>query len=557
MKNIRYIKGSTRLLLVCLLLLALLPLTAFARTDIDESFADVGVADVIIDAITGEPVTMEELASTHAEPHFLERLERNMLQGFSPGISPLNATAHITRAEGIALLAQAMLPTQFTGSTSGNFPNAVGRFPDVRVQDWFYPHVALATPPTRNWASGDGGNFVPNRTVSREEFVIMAVRARNLPASNIALPFADTNQISSWALPYIRSAVAGGLVIGGSGSHFFPLQNMQRDHAEVIVSRMNAPGGALSVPSAIRTITWNVNGGTALNPTGTWQRVAGTAIGNQTPSTTRVGHTFDGWWTAASGGSRIVTSTAMPSVNTTYTARWTRNTQVVTFSANGGNWAGVTTNQTRTVNRGIVGDTYAQAFNANDILQNPVQNPPTRPGYVFSGWWSAASGGTRVRNSTTVTAINTRTLHAQWIRELAQHQITMNRSSGRADFTLTGIHYLDLEIRLNERDFPLLNNLHFYIEYDPTRLSPRFVSDAIFGHSVVQVTPNGLNGHISMPVQPVVSQPGHIPVFFETVNMERVPVISANNILATVHFDVIGSGDTTIHLRRSGVWTAE
>jgi len=71
-------------------------------------------------------------------------------------------------------------------------------------------------------------------------------------------------------------------------------------------------------------------------------------------------------------------------------------------------------------------DTYTVTFNANDGnvstesltvafgLPYGALPIPERAGYIFKGWYTAASGGTEVREDTTVTAEENHTLYAQW-----------------------------------------------------------------------------------------------------------------------------------------------
>ena len=131
---------------------------------------------------------------------------------------------------------------------------------------------------------------------------------------------------------------------------------------------------------------------------------------------TRENHIFLGWWSAATGGVQIHPSTPVTNfANRTLHARWGP-AQVVTFNPQGGTWpapAGGTGNQHRTILRN---GTYAQAFNASDVLQNPVQQIPIRDGFVFIGWWTEPGGGRQVRSSNAVSNEAVRTLHARWVR---------------------------------------------------------------------------------------------------------------------------------------------
>ena len=53
------------------------------------------------------------------------------------------------------------------------------------------------------------------------------------------------------------------------------------------------------------------------------------------PDPTKIAYTLVGWYTAASGGSKISTTTTMPAANTTYYAQWTpkKNASVYTNGA--------------------------------------------------------------------------------------------------------------------------------------------------------------------------------------------------------------------------------
>jgi len=54
------------------------------------------------------------------------------------------------------------------------------------------------------------------------------------------------------------------------------------------------------------------------------------------PTPARANYDFIGWYTAATGGTRITASTIVPSSNVTYFARWVRQTVTITLNANGG-----------------------------------------------------------------------------------------------------------------------------------------------------------------------------------------------------------------------------
>jgi uncharacterized repeat protein (TIGR02543 family) len=130
------------------------------------------------------------------------------------------------------------------------------------------------------------------------------------------------------------------------------------------------------------TVTFNVNGGTALSPntraTGTDLRLTSANI----PTPTRSGHTFLGWFDRNTG--RQITTSTVFSANTEVHANWMVNepnpsgSRLITLNPNGG----AVTNTTRRTD-------------AHGFLMLPLPTP-TRDGHVFTGWFTAATGGVRV-----------------------------------------------------------------------------------------------------------------------------------------------------------------
>ena len=106
------------------------------------------------------------------------------------------------------------------------------------------------------------------------------------------------------------------------------------------------------------------------------------------PTVTKTGNTCK-WGSYTSG------ATMTPTSNTTLTAVCTANTYTITFNANGG--------QTSTSSKKV---TYGSTY--GDL---PV---PTYSGYTFLGWYTSATGGTNVINTTKVSITSNQTLYAQW-----------------------------------------------------------------------------------------------------------------------------------------------
>ena len=143
----------------------------------------------------------------------------------------------------------------------------------------------------------------------------------------------------------------------------------------------------------VYTVSFDSNGGST--PPATKKVSFGSEYGNL-GMVSRSGYTFVGWFTAKSGGVEILADTKNTTAsNQTLYAHWSENGYTVTFDANGGNVS--------TVNKGVVyGSTYG-------TLPTPTKN-----GYVFTGWYTSASGGSKVTSSTTVSITKSQTLYAQW-----------------------------------------------------------------------------------------------------------------------------------------------
>jgi uncharacterized repeat protein (TIGR02543 family) len=151
------------------------------------------------------------------------------------------------------------------------------------------------------------------------------------------------------------------------------------------------------------TVTFDANGGTVSPATAT------TAEGQKLaslPVPVRSGYTLSGWFTAATGGTKVADTTAY-SANTTIYAQWALGIYTVKFNAGGG---------TVTPDSGVTGDGWKLAS-----LPTPV-----RTGYTFSGWFTTASGGTAVTADRVYSA--SATVYAQWA--IVAYTITFNANGG-------------------------------------------------------------------------------------------------------------------------------
>lgn len=145
------------------------------------------------------------------------------------------------------------------------------------------------------------------------------------------------------------------------------------------------------------TVTFNPGEGTT--PTASKSVTYGGTYGTL-PTPTRTGYTFAGWYTAASGGTRVYSTTTVSiTANQTLYAHWTAKTITATFNLAGGNIGGSTDSVTKT-------ETYDSAW--------VLPSDPVRAGYTFAGWYTEATGGTQITGADTVAYTSNKTIYARW-----------------------------------------------------------------------------------------------------------------------------------------------
>ncbi len=152
------------------------------------------------------------------------------------------------------------------------------------------------------------------------------------------------------------------------------------------------------------TITFDANGGT-----GGWSDNLAYGAALTAPVVTRVGYTFAGWQPALLGN--------VPASNVTFTAQWTVNSYDVSLNLCGGE-----------------GDSIANVAYGTLVGALPL---PTRQGYAFDGWWTAAEGGERVADDTAITGATS--LFAHWLA----NAYTVVFHSGYDDTTATQAFEVD------------------------------------------------------------------------------------------------------------------
>lgn len=133
---------------------------------------------------------------------------------------------NISRAEFVTLLVRAL---GLSGDTQKLF--------DDTREHWARENIAIAY--TNGIVEGHSEHhFGPDDTATREQMATMLVRALKLEQTQVSLDFADTADISSWALPYVSTAVKEGIFQGYTDNTFRPKRNATRAETATVLYRI-------------------------------------------------------------------------------------------------------------------------------------------------------------------------------------------------------------------------------------------------------------------------------------------------------------------------------
>ena len=149
------------------------------------------------------------------------------------------------------------------------------------------------------------------------------------------------------------------------------------------------------------SISYNLNGG---NLSGQKTSYDVTTEAFTLPTPTRNGYSFTGWTgTGLSSATKSVTVAKGSSGNRSYTANWSANGYMVSFNYNKPTTDG-TVGNAGTTSKAVTFDSAYGTLPA-----------PTLNGYAFAGWYTAATNGTKVSDTTKYTTAGNSTLYAYWI----------------------------------------------------------------------------------------------------------------------------------------------
>ena len=171
-----------------------------------------------------------ELEGHWGRTEITEMIRRGMVTGVND--QTLGLTNPTTRAEFVTMAVRA-LELEIGGYG--------GEFADISEGDWYAPYFSAAG--QAGMIEGTGGYANPDALITREEMAKILVSMYESKNGEIPLPeqpqsFLDEAVVSDWAKPYVKKAVAAGLMQGMDGGIFAPRDTALREQAIVVVYRL-------------------------------------------------------------------------------------------------------------------------------------------------------------------------------------------------------------------------------------------------------------------------------------------------------------------------------
>ena len=339
----------------------------------------------------------------------------------------------------------------FTG-INANHTIAATFAPDVYTVTFDYSSASTGLPSLTSYrlTYGDAAFSLPTLgSLSRPGYSFLGWNTANSESSaNVASPYLPTSDItlySAWTPNYAvnfdkGSGDSGSLAdqvgsgtsltlsafssgnMAKSGYHF---GNWLSDDGSTTYS--NGATISISTPfthtltaqwvANVYSVTYDPNGGSVDTSTATYT-VGGSALTLRTP--TQAGYTFNGWFTAASGGTQAPSSYS-PMASITLYAQWTLKTYTVTYQPGTGATGSVIT---QTLSH----------FGSINIFDNKASTTNySYSGKYFNGWKDA--GGATVGVGSLYSTYADMTLTAQWA-DVAKFKVIYNPNASDVTGTI-------------------------------------------------------------------------------------------------------------------------
>ena len=191
----------------------------------------VGVA-VTPEIVPGQP-SQEATANdyTDVKGHYAELeikalSQKRIITGFEDGT--FKPDAPVTRAQFAKLVTLAF---------NLQMGDDIKSFDDVELGVWYKEYIDILS--SKNIVSGDGTNFYPDATVTRQDAAVILYNTLNILDKKCVgtATFADSGDISQYAKASVEALAANG-IIKGDEHGFRPLNTLSRAEAAVLLYRL-------------------------------------------------------------------------------------------------------------------------------------------------------------------------------------------------------------------------------------------------------------------------------------------------------------------------------
>ena len=108
-------------------------------------------------------------------------------------------------------------------------------FSDVNINDWFSGYIQAALD---NGIISAAESFRPADNISRQEAAKIISIIKNLTPAEKEVTFGDASDISDWALEYVSATAQSGIMVGDDNGNFRPLSSLSRAEAATVVYRI-------------------------------------------------------------------------------------------------------------------------------------------------------------------------------------------------------------------------------------------------------------------------------------------------------------------------------
>ncbi len=152
----------------------------------------------------------------------------------SDGTKHYNPGTAITRGDFMLYLSKAL--NLSSASVSGNFS-------DVPAGSYYYDAIAAAK--ALGIAQGSNNKFYPNSTITREDAMVLALRALNISGNSVGTgntsdltKYPDNASVSSYAKEAVATLIKSGIITGSSDGRIYPKNTITRAESAAMIYRI-------------------------------------------------------------------------------------------------------------------------------------------------------------------------------------------------------------------------------------------------------------------------------------------------------------------------------